>query len=87
MNLALPLEPFDIVDKILHTHYYLQDLGRLIAKCHSSSNVIWHWSKICRGSNSENVPGQKAKNDEVVSMLQDAICVRDDLTKVKRKLR
>ena len=27
------------------------------------SNVIWHWSKICRSSNSENVPGQnKNKN-------------------------
>ena len=32
VKLALSLEPFGIFDKILHTHYYLHDLDRGIAK-------------------------------------------------------
>ena len=35
-------------DKILHTHYYLQELDTEIA------NAIYHQSRLCRGPYSEN---------------------------------
>ena len=36
-KMALSLEPLEYVDKLLHTHYYWQDLDTGISKCHLSS--------------------------------------------------